>query len=102
MLYICAINNNLNLSSPKLRITESNLRDSFQANKKIMRRSLILDPNMERPSSSAKRTSSVRSQVSESEEPEAIADGASDVVAVEQADGTLRSTGFHVQGPSLT
>ena len=67
-----------------------------------MRRSLILDPNTERPSSSAKRASSVRSQVSESEEPEAIADGASDVVAVEQPDGTLRSTGFHVQGLSLT
>ena len=66
-----------------------------------MRRSLILDTNMERPSSS-KRASSVRSQVSESEEPEAIADGASDVVAVEQADGTLRSTGFHVQGLILT
>ena len=61
-----------------------------------MRRSLILDNKMERPSSA--RTSSLRSQVSE--EPEAIADGANDVVVVEQpdADGTLRSTEFHVQG----
>ena len=33
-----------------------------------------------------------------SDEPEAITDGANDVVVVEQPDGTLSSTEFHVQG----
>ena len=64
-----------------------------------MRRSLIIDNKMGRMSSSS-RTHSLRSEMSE--EAEAITDGANDVVVVEQPDGTLSSTEFHVQGLNFT